>query len=179
MPKKDSTKTGKILMYLSAATKDFEAVFPKKSEFVSDSMFKNFSEFKNMVYHLKRRGLVEIIGVHSERFIKLTKKGELEALLTKARVPRSTSRWDGKWRVIIFDIPEEINFKRDMFRRLIMKNGFVKLQASVFISPHSLNMEALAYLQETGLMDYIRILKVEEMGNDLDLRKTFKLPNYS
>ena len=179
MPKKDSTKTGKMLMYLLAATKDFDAVFPVRSKFVSDSMFKNFSEFKNMVYHLKRRGLINIVGESGERFIKLTKNGELEALLSKARIPKTVSKWDGKWRLIIFDIPESSNLKRDMFRSLLKKNNFIKLQQSVFISPHSLNREALAYLKESGLINYIRILKVEEMDNDADLRKRFKLPNYS
>ncbi len=45
----------------------------------------------------------------------------------------------------------------------------------MFINPYSLNREAVSYLKESGLMDYIRILKVEEMDNDLDLQKKFKL----
>ena len=41
-----------MLMYLLAATKDFDAVFPTRSKFVSDSMFKNFSEFKNIIMEI-------------------------------------------------------------------------------------------------------------------------------
>jgi CRISPR-associated endonuclease Cas2 len=177
MAKKDSTKTGKMLMYLLAAKKDFDAVFPKPKQFVKDSIFRSFAEFKTMVYHLKRKGWVEIVENGSERFIKLTKNGELEALMSKARMPRH-GRWDGKWRVIIYDIPEEASNKRDMFRRLLKINGYIQLQASVFVSPHSLNREAIAYLKETGLINYIRIMKVEEMDNDGDLRKKFKLAAY-
>ena len=177
--KKDSTKTGKMLRFLLAAKKDFEAVFPRPKNFVKDSMFKSFSDFKNMVYHLQRQGWVKIVENNDERFIKLTKNGEIEALLAKARMPRHIKRWDGKWRVIMFDIPEDSSPKRDMFRRLLKKNGFIQLQASVFISPYALNREAIKYLQETGLINYIRILKVEEMDSDLALRKKFKLAAYT
>lgn len=165
-------------MYLLAAKKDFDAVFPKPKQFVKDPIFKSFSDFKNMVYHLRRKGWVDILENSNERFIKLTKNGELEALLAKARLPRR-GRWDGKWRVVVFDIPEYVSPRRDLFRRLLKKNGFIRLQASVFISPYSLNREALAYLRETGLINYIRIMKVEEMDSDTDLRKKFNLPAYS
>jgi len=49
------------------------------------------------------------------------------------------------------------------------------LQASVFISPHPLNREALIYLRQSGLMEFIRILRVDEMDNDKRLRKKFGL----
>ena len=55
------------------------------------------------------------------------------------------------------------------------KNGFYKLQASVFVSPHPLNREAIKYLKETGLYSYVRILRVDEADDDRDLRKKFGL----
>lgn len=179
MSKKENTKTGKLLMYLLAAKKDFEAVFPKPSGFVKDGMFASYAELKNMVYHLRRQKWIEVVKRNSERFIKLTKNGEIEALLQKARINRSKpARWDGKWRVIIFDIPESSNKKRDHLRRLLKKDGFVRLQSSVFISPFPLNREAVEYLKESGLIGFIRILKVEEMDDDTDLRKKFDLAAY-
>ena len=72
-----------------------------------------------------------------------------------------------------FDIPEDARDKRDSLRSLLKKLGFVKLQASVFINPYPLNREALAYLRQSDLMGYIRIIKVEEMDSDLDLKKKF------
>ena len=179
MAKKDNTKTGRMLMFLLAAKKDFEAVFPKPTQFVKDSLFSSYAEFKNMVYHLQRQKWITITKRDGERFIKLTKDGEIEALLAKARLPQTRGgRWDGKWRLVIFDIPEESAPQRDLLRRLLKKNDFYKLQASVFISPYPLNREAINYLKETGLIDFIRILKVEEMDDDGDLRHKFNLPAY-
>ncbi len=126
------------------------------------------------LYNMEKQGWIKVKREGNNRFIALTEQGQLEALLRKASVQRA-AKWDGKWRVVIFDIPEEANYKRSHFRRLLRQNHFMKLQASVYASPYPLNREAILYLRQKGLMDYIRILKVEEMDNDADLKKKFKL----
>jgi DNA-binding transcriptional regulator PaaX len=44
-------------------------------------------------------------------------------------------RWDNKWRIIVFDIPERQKYSRDCIRILFKKIGLVKLQKSVWIYP--------------------------------------------
>ena len=124
--------------------------------------------------HLEKRGMVKVEKRGENNFVVLTSKGELAVLLKKASIKKE-KKWDGKWRLIISDITEDVKHKRREFRILLKRNGFIKLQASVYASPYSLNREAIAYLQKSGLMAYIRILKVEEMDNDVDLKKKFKL----
>ncbi len=132
-------------------------------------------DFYQIVYYLAKKGLIQYVDKNNERFMKLTKKGQLEALLAKARIPQKPQKWDGKWRLIIFDIPERSQTKRDLFRWLLKKNGFMLVQQSVYINPYPLNREAVEYLKKTGLMQFIRIMKVEEIDSDIDLRKRFKL----
>lgn len=131
-------------------------------------------QYRATLRGLKSRGVLEIIKKQKEEFIKLTEKGALRVLLEKARIQK-TLHWDGKWRIVIFDIPEDFHLARDRFRRLLKQNHFIKLQASVFISPYPLSRDAINYLQQSGLMGFIRIMKVEEMDNDRDLRKKFEL----
>lgn len=131
--------------------------------------------FYRMVIYLEEKGLIKYVDKNNERFVRLTKKGQLEALLAKAKIPQNNVLWDKKWRVIIFDIPEESEDKRIFFRTLLKKNNFQMLQHSVYISPFPLNREAIEYLNETHLIEYIRILKVEELDNDSELRKKFGL----
>ncbi|MEK7161155.1 MAG: CRISPR-associated endonuclease Cas2, partial [Patescibacteria group bacterium] len=83
--------------------------------------------------------------------------------------------WDGQWRMVIFDIPEDFREKRDLLRSLLKRNQFIKLQASVFISPYALNREAIEYLNISGLKRYIRIIKIDEIDSDEDLKKRFNL----
>lgn len=131
-----------------------------------------YRRYQQVVWKMKHQGYLKVIELNSVKFIELTEKGQLEKLLQTADVKKQ-AKWDGKWRVLIFDIPEDSRHKRDQFRFLLKRNNFVKLQASVFVSPYSLNKAALQYLAETGLNNYVRILKVEEMDNDKDLRKKF------
>ncbi len=131
-------------------------------------------QFERGVRHLEERGLVKVVRKIDQKFIQITKEGQLEILLRKAKI-KNVQKWDGKWRLIVFDIPEDSKDQRRTFRLLLKQQGFYKLQASVYINPYPLNREAIAYLNQTGLIDFIRILRVDEMDNDKVLRKYFKL----
>lgn len=177
MAKKTLTATSKFLGYLLAVGGLIEQglLYPNDIRKMGiTGQWKKSSIINSAMYALCKRGYIRYEDKNAKRFIKITKKGELEALFSKAMLPKK-EKWDGKWRLIIFDIPEETREKRDQLRFLLKKNNFKLLQASVFISPYALNREALKYLKETGLIDYIRILKVEEMDNDKDLLKKFDL----
>jgi CRISPR-associated endonuclease Cas2 len=128
----------------------------------------------NTASYAKRKGFVKQVIKNGKKFLSLTQEGQLEILLLKARV-FVQKKWDGKWRLIIFDIPEDCRNQRSHLRVLLRRNNFIKLQASVFISPYALNREAIAYLKQSGLVEYIRIIKVEEMDYDKDLKKRFNL----
>jgi DNA-binding transcriptional regulator PaaX len=45
-------------------------------------------------------------------------------------------KWDGKWRVLIFDIPEKRRFVRDQIRQTLVTIGFMQLQKSVWVYPY-------------------------------------------
>ena len=45
-------------------------------------------------------------------------------------------RWDHRWRVVIFDIPERRKSVRVSLRRFMQEYGFVRLQDSVWIYPY-------------------------------------------
>ncbi len=68
------------------------------------------------------------------------KEGVLNPDLTFKQKPKSILRlikkpWDGKWRFVVFDIPQkEVNF-RNIIRRRLKELGFKLLQRSVWFSP--------------------------------------------
>ena len=133
------------------------------------------NQYRQTAYNLRRKGYVKIsTNAAGQRFLKLTEKGELELLMAKAWLNK-IQKWDGKWRMVIFDIPEDASEKRDKLRRLLKTAGFVKLQASVYIHPHPLNREAVEFLKKTGLISYIRIGRIDELDDDRNLIKHFNL----
>src|ERR1700722_8650501 len=65
---------------------------------------KKFSRkrYQENLWRLKKKGLLQIVEKRNKKFLKLTKKGQLEKLLHQAQIHKG-SPWDGKWRVLTFD----------------------------------------------------------------------------
>lgn len=175
MPFKKITLTSRILSTLSEIGEMLPLPFETPYAYIRRAGGISYRQYYRTAQDLKKRRVVEIGRKLGKSFIKLTKKGELEVLLNLARY-ESGKPWDGKWRVVIFDIPEQARKRRDQLRGLLKRNGFKKLQASVFISPFALNRAAVEYLKQTKLIDFIRILRVDEIDDDRDLLRLFKLP---
>lgn len=108
------------------------------------------SALSKAIVRLKEKGFVkaEKIGI-DEIVFKLTDEGKTALLLNKLE----EEDWDGKWRVVIFDIPEQKRLVRDLLRRNLKKWGFKPLQKSVWISKKNVTNK---------LFDYICYLKIEK-----------------
>ena len=130
--------------------------------------------YRHALRRLKKQGYVQIVSKQGKKFIHLTSSGELELLMKKVGV-QANGVWDKKWRIIMFDIPERSKEKRTLLRWLLKRNNFFKLQASVYITPYALNREAVSFLNKSGLTEFIRILRVDEIDDDRHLRKKFGL----
>lgn len=109
----------------------------------------------------------------------LTKAGRMRASALsaiEAVAPSVPLRWDRKWRVVIFDIWERRSNVRHRLRGLLGHMGFTKLQASVWVYPYPCE-ELFVYLRtELRLGRGVRYLVVDEIDNDIELRKEFDLP---
>ena len=174
MKQKQISKTMALLYIIYLSADHLSKVLSRRSMYNQINYGSDFVSYKATAEHLKRAKLVTTVTKQGQKFLKLTKKGELKILLDKSVMP-TAQPWDGKWRMILFDIPKSSNPLRDKFRRLLRKASFVKFQGSVYISPYPLNREAVRYLKEIGLMDFIRIIKVEELDDDKSLKKKFGL----
>ncbi|MEY2671989.1 MAG: repressor, phenylacetic acid degradation operon negative regulatory protein [Candidatus Parcubacteria bacterium] len=85
---------------------------------------------------LKDAGFVEMVSGGQGFFARLTKEGKKKAHSQKldgdgALVDTS---WDGYWRMVILDIPEDRKSEREALRYLLKKAGFVCVKNSVWIS---------------------------------------------
>lgn len=85
---------------------------------------------------LKDAGFVEMVPGGQGFFARLTKEGKKRAHSQKldgdgALVDTS---WDGYWRMVILDIPEERKSEREALRYLLKKAGFICVKNSVWIS---------------------------------------------
>mgnify|MGYP001619087699 CR=1 FL=1 len=132
------------------------------------------------ISRLQERGLVTRVQTDKGNALRLTKKGTELAISIQEKEKhfeiRKPRKWDQKWRIVIFDIWERRRSVRDRLRCLLQKNGFVKIQNSVWTYPY--DCEELFVFLRTNLRLGKGILYIvaEEVENDIALRKHFGLP---
>ena len=85
---------------------------------------------------LKDAGLIDSINSGQNQYAKLTKEGKKKANSLKLECENAiiSNTWDGNWRIILLDIPEERKNEREALRYLLKKAGFACLKNSVWIS---------------------------------------------
>ncbi|MDO8729389.1 MAG: hypothetical protein Q7K26_05945 [bacterium] len=84
-------------------------------------------------------------------------------------------KWDRKWRVIIFDIPENKRKVRDLIRHLFHQAGLRRLQDSVWAYPYDCEDILTLLKTDLGVGKYVLYLIVDELENDKHLREDFDL----
>ncbi|MDP3245303.1 MAG: hypothetical protein Q8M83_06665 [bacterium] len=129
------------------------------------------------VNRFKKRGWIEEAEKQGKKFLKLTRKGKLEALHKKLRTIKQSPKngWDGKWRLAIFDIPEKGRRERDAIRRVLKSVGFFQFQKSAYIYPYEIPGEVIAYLKDSNLIQFIRFARIDKLDDAEDIKKYFKL----
>jgi DNA-binding transcriptional regulator PaaX len=110
--------------------------------------------------------------------LELTENGlmELMAYELRQKLIDSSKPWDGRWRFLIFDIPETRRVTRDQIRRSLISFGFYRLQNSVWVFPYECE-EVLELLRINYGVRYDALyLRAEKVAKDQRLRRYFGLP---
>lgn len=107
----------------------------------------------------------------------LSEKGERSAKIysiDNLKIDRS-KKWDGNWRVVIFDIPEKIKRVREALRMHLRNLGFYELQKSVFICPFSCAEELDQIIDFYDASEYVRVLVAYSIDNEEKLMEKYRL----
>ncbi|OGI65613.1 hypothetical protein A2647_01795 [Candidatus Nomurabacteria bacterium RIFCSPHIGHO2_01_FULL_40_24b] len=126
---------------------------------------------------LRERGLVEIVEVNGKKVARITKKGEskldfLDKHNFKLKIPK---KWDGRWRVVIFDIKESRSKTRFLLRTTLAQIGFVRLQNSVWLYPYDCEDLISLLKADFKIGKDVLYMIVEKLENDWHLRRSFNL----
>ena len=127
--------------------------------------------------YLKLNGVIKIIkdnnGIEK---VNLTNRGQARLLKYNYHnlVIKRAKRWDKKWRIVIFDIPETKRKVRDALRSKLKKFGFLELQKSIFIYPFSCRDEINFVINFWGISDNVYYLE-STISGDNKLRRYFRV----
>jgi phenylacetic acid degradation operon negative regulatory protein len=131
-------------------------------QFGIQKTFSNNRYLANALHRLRNKGYIAFEGKDGSRRVRITGAGKqkLEEKKTMMMARSSKRAWDGMWRIVIFDIPEQTRKKRDALRRELRMVGFKMLQQSVWVTPDECE-------------EYIKLLKADQhIGKSLIYIKT-------
>jgi DNA-binding transcriptional regulator PaaX len=129
-------------------------------------------------YRLRKQGFIEIQTVNRQIYISLTKEGRKRAGIFQIDKLKLTKpkRWDRKWRLLMFDVPQKRKIYREALRGKLKELGFLPLQKSVWIYPFECRAEMELLQDFFGLsQNELRLIIAENIGDDSGLRQEFKL----
>jgi len=129
-------------------------------------------------YKLRKQGLVDFYKKNNQIYISLTEKGKKKAgwMQIDALKIEKPKKWDGKWRILLFDIMETKKFHREALRGKLIELGFRLLQKSAWIIPYECKDEIGLLKSFFGLSDKeVKLAVVSNIEGEKELKEKFKL----
>ncbi|MBL7045102.1 MAG: hypothetical protein ISR98_00675 [Parcubacteria group bacterium] len=126
---------------------------------------------------MKKQRLVKIYYKNGEEVIEITEKGKkwlLKYKLDDMEI-KKPKKWDGLWRIVIFDIPEKRKKARNAINLKLKNLGFYPIQKSTFIYPYECRNEIDFVAEHSFARKYINYIIAKEIDNSKKLRKIFKI----
>ncbi len=131
----------------------------------------------NIIHYLERHGDIEVrTEKDGNDYVFLTSKGKYrltsdsiwELSITRPR------RWDRKWRIVMFDFPNNLANRRE-FRLKLQDLGFQLYQKSVFIYPYECREEVFTIAKWLNLHQHVRYVVASEIHDMRHFARIFDL----
>ena len=85
------------------------------------------------------------------------------------------NRWDKKWRLVIYDIPDRHKSDRDALRHKLRELGFMEWQKSVFVHPYPCHDEIRFIVELFDVHKFVRQAEIINPTNEAELKLYFGL----
>lgn len=171
MKKKTKTLVQKIILEALDNAVDFHKMMARPSLWGRDYPNLNRKTFYNTLFRMEKEGYLETVEELGEKRYRATLKGKAKIL----RFLKKDKTWDGKWRIVIFDIPETKKKMRNYFREKLIELGYRILQESVWICPYNTADIVEELIEFCNAKQYVHYLLVEELDNKAVLMNLFHL----
>lgn len=119
------------------------------------------SSLAKALKRLREGGLIELVSDEQLAF-RITGKGREKALLASLLIEED--KWDGKYRIVIFDIPEKRRIARDLLRIKLKNWGFVPWQRSVWVTKKACKKPLRDFIKQVGINDWVMVIESDDVG---------------
>jgi phenylacetic acid degradation operon negative regulatory protein len=131
-------------------------------------------DVQRTVAALQRRNLLERTAAATPTY-RLTAAGGLEARLRQFSGALRRRHWDGRWRLVLFDVPADRKNERETLRRTLRDVGFLEVQKSVYLYPYDVFGALDDYRRLYRLRRHVLFATVDVLEGDQRYRHAFGL----
>jgi DNA-binding transcriptional regulator PaaX len=128
---------------------------------------------KRKVKQLKQHGFLQKRGVRyavSDKGSRLLSGEDIWNL----QIPRPRA-WDGRWHLIMFDIPQVESTARKALNSALLRMGLVQYQQSVLIYPYPIKETLLKVCRFYRVTRYVSFVSASDVDGAKELKRIFKL----
>jgi CRISPR-associated endonuclease Cas2 len=179
MNNNNSTSTKKILLWLLGAggIAVLSIMAPQLPSVILKSYLKDKYRLRERLKRLEENKWIKITEYGDKIKLELVEDGQLKALYYKLEDLKinKPKQWDGLWRIVIFDIPEEKKIAREVLRNKLKQLGFVQLQKSVFVFPYDCKKEIEIIKNAYEIWPYTNLIVAHEVDAEDKLKDKFSL----
>lgn len=136
----------------------------------ADNPKKNYA-LNRSIKNLVESGCVEIHNSDNQKYLKITQKGKskLNCIKLEGEEALVSNTWDGFWRIIILDIPENRKNEREALRYLLKKANFICIKNTVWISPYPYENLFTNIKKDLGLGTELMIIVTNKLDEETNL----------
>ena len=122
------------------------------------------------IKNLVTEGFVECLNSDNKSYFRLTKEGRqrLNNIALEAESSLISTKWDGFWRIILLDLPEERKNEREALRYLLKKAGFICIKNSVWISMYPFEHLFTNIKNDLGLKTELIIMVTDKIDKETE-----------
>ncbi len=168
----EESLTYKILRTLAEIGDEISEILPRIKSFNEVFKYPDLKSINSTLYSLKTRGYIERVEIEGRVIYKLTPKGKIRII--KEYLPKKP-KWDGKWQIVIFDIPEKKKKTREVFREKLYELGFKKMQKSVWIFPYNVKEYLELVIEYFYIKPFVKFITADSISDEENWKRKFKL----
>jgi phenylacetic acid degradation operon negative regulatory protein len=117
------------------------------------------------VSRIMKQGWLQSEKVGNKSYYFLTPRGEARIEEAAIRIfGLNPKKWDGKWRMLMYTIPEEKRKIRDELRKELIWSGFGSFANGCWISPNNLDKEVHLLIEDYGIQAHVDFFVAEYQG---------------
>lgn len=140
------------------------------------SLIRLFEEFghngqsvRAAISRMSKQGWIESRKEGNKSYYFLTERGEARIEEAANRIFKlQPLKWDGRWRMLMYNIPEVKRSVRDELRKELVWSGFGSMANSCWISPNNLEKELNAIIDKYHIQPYVHLFLADYNGPDED-----------